>query len=463
MAASTSSSSSSSSPPPPLPCYAALGVASTVTNAARRRAARDTWSANSSRCVKFLIRSKGLQAEQLRRLSQEANDIVYLPVDAHAKPIHARVVTLFAWLQLAPTHVPGASWICKADDDIYLFVPDWLQQLRLIEASREAAARAAGRSAELEAILHGKLLYHNLDTTHFMPKSFSFSFDAAGTEWQRAIRFAAGDQSSARSADERQRLEACRSTDPQACPEWCARVDECTGPFPYAAGWLVSLSTALSTALAHSADVKSDAERVTNTSRTWGPPVFEDIWLGAAIHRWLPPELHLTLVRMDDTHVFNGEWPRRCYRRMVRERRSTIPCNFEFNTTIVYHGGRAVGTRLVHAHLQRERNRHVQPDPALVCSDEANADGRASAATASATAGSERARLVGGVFKYARIRDHLAYIARARAGRGAYCALVEPRFLRRPEMSRLFRRPQVDLRDSAERARFGGAAAVMEG
>ena len=99
--------------------------------------------------------------------------MLYLPVDANASGLQARVLSLYAWLQAAPLRYPHAFWICKADDDVYIVLSDWLSQLRLIESSRRAAALLARRDPAEEAIVHGKILFHNMDAAAFTPKSFS--------------------------------------------------------------------------------------------------------------------------------------------------------------------------------------------------------------------------------------------------------------------------------------------------
>jgi hypothetical protein len=169
-------------------CYAALGVTSVTASHERRRAARETWiaSPNVGRtlCVSFLLRGIGMPAPDRRVMDREAQqhgDVLFLPVSASEGPITARLASMFAWLQLAPRQHPSASWICKADDDVYLLAPEWEAQLRLIDASRQAAARAAGRAPGEDAILHGKLMFHNLDTRHRIPTTFDFSFN--DREW----------------------------------------------------------------------------------------------------------------------------------------------------------------------------------------------------------------------------------------------------------------------------------------
>jgi hypothetical protein len=389
----------------------------------------------------------------LQQENRSYGDMLYLPVDANASGLQARVLSLYAWLQAAPLRYPHAFWICKADDDVYIVLPDWLSQLRMIESSRRVAALLARREPAEEAIVHGKILFHNMDAAAFTPKSFSFSFDSKGDQWQRAIRYAAGDASVSRDANERERLELCRKLGEPSCSEWCARREDCVGPFPYPAGWLFSLSSALARQLGGLPAVQDDVRRLETLARSWGPPVYEDIWLGAALHRWLPPAAHLTLVQLDPTHTFNGDWPGRCWRRMRQLKLETIRCDFEFNTSIVYHTGRRNDAKAVHAHLQRGHSRHVTPQPAIICSDDVPPSSK----------DSDRAALARGVSEYARFENTRRYFGSvSRTGSGgalgrptaAVCAVVEPRFLVAPRWNRLFRYTHVNFLDPAERARF---------
>ena len=292
-------------------CYVAIGVMSLAANVGRRQAARQTWLRETppATCVAFLVRTRDAAAPSIEAEASRHGDILRLPVGAGAKA--ARLVSLRSWLQLAVRRYPSASWLCKADDDAYVRAGEWEAQLRMIQAGREASARAAGRPPGEEAIIFGKMLFHNWDSRWSVPTTFSFSYGAS--EWRRAIDHAAGDASQARNADEARRLRRCAAEGAKAC-EWCVSARDCVGPFPFFAGWLSAMSAPLVRALAASPLVARDAERSVEgaLSRSWGPPVFEDVWLGAAIHQWLPKQARLALVRMDETHSFNGDWPERC-------------------------------------------------------------------------------------------------------------------------------------------------------
>ena len=72
----------------------------------------------------------------------------------------------------------------------------------------------------------------------------------------------------------------------------------CVGPFPFAAGFLVILSTPLAAALTRSPGLRSDlaalraidpTQLVSRQGRKQGK-LMEDIWLGSLLYRFPPPQ-----------------------------------------------------------------------------------------------------------------------------------------------------------------------------
>lgn len=282
--------------------YAAVGVMTIPQHTERRSSARQTWmtAANigATVAVRFLIRAVGLSPDAQAQMQQEQaahRDVLMLPVASSKRhPPKGRVLSLHSWFKQASVLFPKATWICKADDDVYIVAVDWEAQLRLI---------AAGKPDR--AIVHGKVVWHNWNVEQFMPHSFDFSYNPSN--WRRVIDYLAGDASKAHGADERHRFEVCRKRGAQAC-EWCPTERECTGPFPFVTGWLMTLSAPLARALATSEAVEAEVGRATRLDRSWGPPILEDVWLGSAVHRLLPTT-PVTWVQMDFAHQFNGDWP----------------------------------------------------------------------------------------------------------------------------------------------------------
>ena len=383
-------------------------------NLNRRNAARATWMGGASRSllVRFLLRAQGLGPRLLKELRQEQTrhrDVTMLQVagggkgDGREYVMRGRILALLAWLRVAPTLCPGLSWIGKADDDAYIVTSDWESQLRLIRAG-----------IEQPSVIYGYLTWHNYDVKEYTAKSFSFSY-APGLHWKRAIKYLEGDTSVARSLGEAKELSACGHT-PSRC-QHCTSYDHCVGPFPFATGWAFALSLPLARALSASAAVETDVRRTSQlpASRT-GAPIFEDIWLGSALHRFLPGE-PTAFVNGFNFYFFNGRWD--------------VGRGRDANTTVVYHNRRSAD---VHTHV---RAVHVPPRPHLECtlaSDNVPQPAAAAAAAAAATTAGlsaaeplrrRRRRLVHrytrGIF--ASYRDYFVDTGRLNS---SACVLIEP-------------------------------------
>ena len=388
------------------PCYAAIGVMTIPKSSQRRNAARQTWmtaaNVGSSVVVKFLVRALGLEPAVLadvQREHGEHSDMISLRVaSGHTSlPQRGRVLTLHAWTKRATDVCPTARWVCKADDDVYVVTVDWEAQLRLIGAGREHSA-----------IMHGKVVWHNWNIDSFTPHSFDYSYNR--DNWRRVIDYLGGNERRARGADERKRFELCSKHGARRC-EWCTTEAECTGPFPFVTGWLITMSAHLARALANSSAVEAEVARAQRLSRAWGPPILEDVWLGSVVHRMMADQ-PVTFVQMDFAHQFNGDWPSVC-----EAEKTARNCGFEFNTTVVYHNKR---TRMVHKHVTREAGAHVPPMPALKC------------------AASSQVKYLNGA-----MGNFAEYVRTARRPSGSgLCVLHEPRFLVPPGSgSRLFHNP----------------------
>ena len=74
------------------------------------------------------------------------------------------------------------------------------------------------------------------------------------------------------------------ATGPQRC-RYCTRRADCTGPFPFAAGWLVTLSGSLVDELLATKLFAEEEARVRALRRGWGAVLLEDVWLGSLMHR----------------------------------------------------------------------------------------------------------------------------------------------------------------------------------
>ena len=333
----------------PLPeCRIALGVMTIPTSVERRDASRATWMAamTGQRVVaRFLLRALGLSRPLLKTLAaeQEKNrDLALLQVAGGDRTdrlnfvTRGRILTLLGWLRAAPALCPAAEWIAKADDDTYIVTAEWEAQLAL---ARQSVAQPSA--------LVGYLTWHNYDVSTWVAKSFSFGYaspHSSKPHWMRAIDFLAGDASRARSP-----AEAADLASGARC-QHCVSLVNCSGPFPFPNGALMSLSAPLAEQLTASALVEDDIRRIASRPESLRHAIFEDIWLGAALHRFLP-HLPVAWVQVGDTHYFNGQFD--------------TGRGKDRNTTTVYHNRR---TQHVHRHVLEKRRLMTPGPPQLQCS-----------------------------------------------------------------------------------------------
>ena len=382
----------------PSMCYVAIGLMTIPSNCNRRLVARQTWlqhpSVGMTVHARYLIRAAGLPNATQRSLLQEDaayHDMLFLPVDAHQHVLRGRILVLLAWMHESRSLFPAASWICKGDDDTYVVPPEWEAHLRLLDRG-PLRSSCAGHGSECggarkEAALHGYLVWHNWNTRYYVPHSFSFSY-TPGMHWRRAIDYLGGDERAARMKSEQRELESCRKG-PLHC-QHCTKYDECTGPFPFATGWLFALSWRLAAELTSSQDVQADQERsfsLPGARDKRGGPIFEDVWLGSLLHRYLR-HVPITFSTGFKFHFFNGKWD------MGRGR--------DHNTTIVYHNQRM---RRVHEHVAAT---HVHSEPRLQCV--------------------HHSEIVSKFTYQYLINWHLYFNHSSRAGSN-FCFVVEPRYL----------------------------------
>ena len=320
--------------------------------------------------AKFLIRSIGLPPAVLARLKGEENehaDMVWQQIDASEHRLRGRVLALWHWLSDALDICPAAQWVSKADDDVYIVVPDWEAQLRLLHS--------LGR----RRVVHGNLAWSTWNTRQFMHHTWfplckplscqpnsqekmpfpRFCPDSqtptladsklARTEWRRAADYFAGDQSRANTPWLRKAMTRCKPGGVLRGCSFCPTVAECSGPFPYPTGWLFSLSRELAKDLSALREVSADIRRAMQVNRTlWGPPMLEDVWLGSLLHRFLG-QAPLTFAAMGQDFYFNGGWH--------------TGKGMEFNTTIVYHNKHELP--LIQRHVELS---HSAGKPILQCS-----------------------------------------------------------------------------------------------
>ena len=145
----------------------------------------------------------------------------------------------------------------------------------------------------------------------------------------------------------------------------CTRLArDCRGPFPFASGWLISLSAVLARKVAHSQAADNDVRRMLkHLQRNW--TVLEDIWLGYMLHNRARDGAsfgdRVTWVGTEHGDVFNG----------VNAGRVFASPSRAFPTTYVYHH-----PALAEAHSHAMAS-HVPPRPELQCTRGASSSGLA--------------------------------------------------------------------------------------
>ena len=122
--------------------FAALGVLSGTSHkvdsvhsrfVTRRRMVRSTWmqleNINPGRgarrgmgfVVRFILRCGGLPANHSARSEP---DVLCTPVPAQESRLRGPILALYFWFAHALKTYPTATYICKSDDDVFLYSPD---------------------------------------------------------------------------------------------------------------------------------------------------------------------------------------------------------------------------------------------------------------------------------------------------------------------------------------------------
>ena len=399
----------------PTRCHCAIGVLTTPDNGVRRRIARDGWIADAAPngvAVRFLLRAVGLPVATRARLDDEQRtqgDLLFMRVSAREHRLRGRILALHAWLRMALVVCPVCKWVCKADDDTHVTTHGLRLVLQEVDGRLGVRARA----------LVGHLAWHTWNKFEFMHHSYYGAYDRnVLRESRRAIEWFGKSGADAAATDPKLRraLERCRPGGPLTGCGWCPTEEECDGPFPFAVGWLIGLSSALAAELRASELVWREVHRaLPSVNRSWGPPAMEDIWLGSVLHRSSCTRAEsresrregrsepLTLVSLPTPYAFNGGWH--------------TGRGMEYNTTWLYHNKHELPLISEHARVAASE----PPHPALQCAGDVSSaaeDGR--------------------LWPYAaqQVRAHRRYMRELRCDDGAqrWCAVVEPRFLAKPHM-----------------------------
>lgn len=267
--------------------YAALGVLSgtvlpggtgrsRLRYEARRESVRQSWmrfeNVQRSVVTRFVLRCGGLPAGDTVRSEPH---VLCTPIPANESRQRGPILALFYWLGHAAAEYPTASFVCKADDDVFLHLPD-------IEAHLRSIPAVAAHSA-----YYGSFNYYHVREILPMPptverseRPHKYTFHAFGPthHWSQHV-----------------------ARKEQGFYRHCANLTAsspgitCAGPFPFANGPFFALGRGLAVAVARSSGVAAEVERLRRLPRGH-KVVVEDIWLGAALWRHVGGAVRVNLL-----------------------------------------------------------------------------------------------------------------------------------------------------------------------
>jgi len=254
----------------------ALGILSAPEFVHRRMAVRASWLrwpevTEGQVAARFAVRCLGAPVWLEQVLQAETSryaDVTCLAVLHNETRVRGPVLMLAAWLAYAPRAFPSAEFIGKCDDDSYLHIPRLLQLLHTVRGP--------------PLVYLGKLAWF-----HWLPGIF----EHIGFGYERSLANNAG--------------KSCRNVSSSVARQF----GTCEGPFPFAAGYLIVVSTLLAATLTASPGLQADVARLARSPtmlKLNGKPqgaVMEDVWLGSIAYRYpLGPVTYVTLGEgaMDD-------------------------------------------------------------------------------------------------------------------------------------------------------------------
>ena len=118
---------------------AALGIVSapSLRGRHRRSAIRDTWPLFDNVIafiVRFVVRCEGLNASSRTAILHEPRTVCAGSVSARETRLRGPILALAWWLRHALSHWPDVTFICKADSDTWLVLPDIAHHLESVVA-----------------------------------------------------------------------------------------------------------------------------------------------------------------------------------------------------------------------------------------------------------------------------------------------------------------------------------------
>ena len=137
----------------PAPHLAVLGVFSTSNARSFRDAARSTWlNADPLTLAKFVLRGASIEQGLLEE-ARDLDDIIFVDAKDQLSCKAAPLTKLLLWLQCATHAWPRATFIGKADDDIWASLTGIT--LRLAGALAAATSLGANTTASPPCIVWG--------------------------------------------------------------------------------------------------------------------------------------------------------------------------------------------------------------------------------------------------------------------------------------------------------------------
>ena len=259
----------------------AIGIVSAPKFFGRRMAQRESWlrwlngrdKLEATICASFVVRATGApKALALKREAKVHGDMLLIKSVAwNETRVRGPVLSLAWWLRHASEEIRNARFIAKVDDDTYLHLPDLARLLHEADATLGATSH----------VYLGVLTFYHW---------FERLFDA--TQHSMSLRGALASGKWCR--------EHGRGNDSELSGSQTGR---CLGPYPFAAGYLIVLSSQLVRSIAGGIGI--DTERLqslnpaTMLNRVGRPIeyVYEDAWLGSIIHR-VPPKNPINYVTL---------------------------------------------------------------------------------------------------------------------------------------------------------------------
>jgi hypothetical protein len=268
--------------------FLAIGVLSAPEYVHRRTVIRSTWMSllKDSRkaatsysagqvCAQFVVRALHMPSQIQQQLGveqREYGDVLGVSVQWNETRKRGPILTLAAWIVHAAHHLRAARYVAKVDDDSYVHATGLAEMLR-----------AAGWLPH-ERVYAGPHTWYSW---------YARKWDRCGFGWNWPRAELAG--------------KYCRNATWSAsrCEDGCG---PSVGPFPFAAGYLIVLSQPLAHAIATSTSLASETATLMATDRLvthrgfQHNQIFEDVWLGSFVHRFLapgPPIAYLQLFRSD--------------------------------------------------------------------------------------------------------------------------------------------------------------------